>query len=94
MLGTGSTTFSPDAGTTRSMLVTILYRMAGSPAVSASASFTDIEAGAFYYDAVLWASGNDITNGVSETSFAPDVLIDREQLATFLYRYAYQSLFA
>ena len=88
MLGTGSTTFSPDAGTTRSMLVTILYRMAGSPAVSASASFTDIEAGAFYYDAVLWASGNDITNGVSETSFAPDVLIDREQLATFLYRYA------
>lgn len=70
MLGTGSTTFSPDAGTTRSMLVTILYRMAGSPAVSASASFTDIEAGAFYYDAVLWASGNDITNGVSETSFA------------------------
>ena len=88
MLGTGSTTFSPDAGTTRSMLVTILYRMAGSPAVSASAPFTDIVAGTFYYNAVLWASSNDITNGVSETSFAPDVQIDREQLATFLYRYA------
>ncbi len=88
MLGVSDTVFAPDDGTTRGMLVTILYRLAGSPAVSGSMDFTDIQDDAYYRDAVLWAVREGITVGVSDTSFAPDDMISREQLVTLLYRYA------
>lgn len=88
MLGVSDTVFAPDDGTTRGMLVTILYRLAGSPEVSGSMDFTDIQGDAYYRSAVLWAVQNGITMGVSDTAFAPDDQITREQLVTLLYRYA------
>ena len=87
MNGTSATAFSPDATTTRAMIVTILYRLEGEPAAEAS-GFTDVAANAYYADAVAWAQANDIVNGVSATSFAPDNVITREQMAAILYRYA------
>lgn len=86
--GTSPTTFSPDDTMTRSMLVTVLYRMAGSPAVSGTTRFTDVKSGKFYTKAVLWASQKGIVEGVSDTMFDPDGFITREQLAVVLYRYA------
>ena len=68
--------------------MTILYRLAGQPAVSGDLPFTDVESGTWYTDAVLWAAQNGIVNGVSETEFAPGEDITREQLAAILYRYA------
>ena len=88
MQGVTSTLFDPSGNTTRGMLVTILYRLAGEPAVSGSMSFTDVPASAYYRDAVLWAVENGITMGFSQTTFGPSELISREQLVTFLYRYA------
>ena len=87
MNGTGGRLFSPDVTTSRAMIVTILHRMEGAPAASAS-SFTDIAAGAYYENAVNWAAENGIVSGVSKTSFLPDDPITREQLAAILYRYA------
>jgi len=83
---TGGTTFSPDKTTTRAELVTVLYRLAGSPSVTTSAGFTDLTQN-WYTDAVNWASANDITNGISATKFAPDAVVTREQVVTFFYRY-------
>ena len=88
MNGTSATAFSPDATTTRAMIVTILYRLEGEPAAEAS-GFTDVAANAYYADAVAWAQANDIVNGVSATSFAPDNVITREQMARILYRHAH-----
>lgn len=87
MNGTSDTLFSPDATVTRAMIVTILYRLENAPAAAAS-GFTDVAAGMYYADAVGWAAANGIVNGVSETRFAPDDPIIREQLAAILYRYA------
>ena len=87
MNGTSETMFSPDETTTRAMIVTILHRLENAPAASSS-DFTDVAAGSYYADAVAWAAANGIVNGVSETSFAPDNPITREQLAAILYRYA------
>lgn len=87
MNGTSATQFSPNATTNRAMIVTILYRLEGSPAASAS-SFTDVVAGSYYADAVNWAAANGIVNGVTETSFAPTSAVTREQMAAILYRYA------
>ena len=87
MNGTSATQFSPDGTTTRGMIVTILHRLEGEPAAAAS-SFTDVAAGSYYEDAVNWAAANGIVNGVSETSFAPNTAITREQMAAILYRYA------
>ena len=87
MNGTGGKLFSPDVTTSRAMLVTILHRMEGAPAASAS-GFTDIAAGAYYENAVNWAAENGIASGANETSFLPDDPVTREQLAVFLYRYA------
>lgn len=87
MNGTSDTLFSPDATVTRAMIVTILYRLENAPAAAAS-GFTDVAAGMYYADAVGWATANGIVNGVSETRFAPDDPITREQLAAILYRYA------
>lgn len=86
--GTGEGTFSPDSTMTRAMLVTILYRSAGSPKVSGSCPFTDVPAGAYYYDAVIWAAENGIVTGTSATTFSPNRDVNREQVATFLHRYA------
>lgn len=88
MIGVSANEFAPTMEMTRAMLVTILYRMSGSPAQSAKCRFEDVKQGAWYYDAVVWATENGITKGVSATAFAPDEALTREQLVTFLYRYA------
>lgn len=86
MNGTG-TGFSPNASLDRAMMVTILYRLAGSPAVSGTMPFTDVPAGSWYYDAVLWASQKDITLGTSAATFSPNVLLTPDQLGTLLQRF-------
>ena len=88
MDGVGDGQFAPNATTNRAMVVTILYRLAGEPDVSGDVSFTDVEPGLWYTDAVLWAAQKGIVNGISETEFAPSGDLTREQLATVLYRYA------
>ena len=87
MNGTGDG-FSPNLAITRGMMVTVLYRMAGSPEVTAENPFTDVPADTWYTDAVIWASENDITAGTSDTTFSPTNSLTREQLATFFYRFA------
>lgn len=88
MVGTSDTSFSPEYNCTRAMVVTILYRLAGSPDVAGFANpFTDVEEGVWYYNAVIWAVNNDIVLGVTTTEFAPDTIITREQFITILYRY-------
>ena len=86
MNGTG-TGFSPNASLDRAMMVTILYRLAGSPAVSGTMPFTDVPAGSWYYDAVLWASQKDITLGTSAATFSPNALLTPDQLGTLLQRF-------
>ena len=86
MNGTG-TGFSPNASLDRAMMVTILYRLAGSPAVSGTKPFTDVPAGSWYYDAVLWASQKDITLGTSAATFSPNALLTPDQLGTLLQRF-------
>ena len=85
--GTSDTTFAPNGTMTRGMLVTVLHRMAGEPAASAPASFTDLRQG-WYRDAVAWAAENKIVEGISATQFAPDAKVTREQAMTMLMRYA------
>lgn len=80
--------FAPADNTSRAMVVTVLSRHAGIGAVSGECPFTDVPAGSWYYDPVLWGSQSGVVNGISATEFAPDVFATREQLVTFLYRYA------
>ena len=87
MDGVDSNVFSPNAATTRGMVVTVLYRLYGEPAVSGGSSFTDVAPGAYYADAVAWASNAGIVNGTSGTTFSPNDLVTREQFAAMLYRY-------
>ena len=84
--GTGDGKFSPNAPCTRAQSVTFLYRASGSPAVSDSAVFADVEANAFYADAVAWAVANGVTNGTTSSTFSPDNGCTRAQIVTFLYR--------
>lgn len=84
--GTSATTFSPDATVTRGQTVTFLYRNAGSPEVSGTMPFTDVEADAYYAKAVQWAVQQKITTGTSETTFSPMSDCTRGQIVTFLYR--------
>ena len=84
--GTSATTFSPDATVTRGQTVTFLYRNAGSPEVSGTMPFTDVEADAYYAKAVQWAVQQKITTGTSETTFNPMSDCTRGQIVTFLYR--------
>ncbi|MBQ8525120.1 MAG: S-layer homology domain-containing protein [Clostridia bacterium] len=86
--GTSDTTFSPSAPLTRAMLVTVLYRAEGEPRVSGITSFSDLEEGQYYLDAVCWAQINVIANGITETEFAPNQNITREQIAAIMFRYA------
>ena len=80
--------FGPGITTTRAMLVTMLYRVAGEPYVSGTNDFADVAANTWYTDAVTWASKNGIVTGVDVGVFNPNGAITREQLATILYRYA------
>ena len=88
MVGTTSTTFAPKDTLTRAMLVTVLYRMAGSPAVNAPSGFADVDDGQWYSDAIAWAAANGIVNGVGGNKFAPSEPVTREQLAAIFFRYA------
>ena len=85
--GTSATTFNPNGICTRAQAVTFLWRAAGSPAAkSAVMPFTDVKAGSYYYDAVLWAVEQGITKGTSDTTFSPDATCSRAQIVAFLWR--------
>ena len=88
MLGTSKTLFSPHGTATRGMMATILWRMEGSPAPKGKNSFTDVEAGKWYADAITWTAENSIFAGYGKDKFGPDDPITREQLAAIFYRYA------
>ena len=88
MNGVDETTFAPNADMTRAQLVTVLYRMAGSPEVTEKAPFTDVKEGSFYEAAVAWAYANGIAKGIDDTTFDPNSAITREQMAAFFARYA------
>ena len=88
MSGTAQDQFSPDLTTNRAMLVTILYRLAGSPAVDGGSAFTDVSGGDWYASGVAWASANGIVTGYGDGRFGPNDPITREQMAAILYRYA------
>ena len=85
--GTSKTTFTPAGAMTRAMMVTILWRLEGSPAPSSVNAFEDIAENKYYTDAVTWANEVGLVNGVSETRFKPNGNITREQMATLLFRY-------
>ena len=88
MLGTSKTLFSPHGTATRGMMATILWRMEGSPVPKGKNSFTDVEAGTWYADAITWTAENGIFAGYGKDKFGPDDPITREQLAAIFYRYA------
>ena len=88
MNGMDATHFGPGATTNRAQVVTVLYRMAGSPAVEGQMPFVDVSAQDWFHDAVLWAYQNGIAQGMDATHFAPGGEISRAQLVTFLYRFA------
>jgi len=88
MLGTSDTVFAPEGSLTRGMLVTILYRSEGEPATNTSIPFADVDMSAYYANAVVWAQQNGIVKGISETEYAPEMSVTREQLATVMFRYA------
>ena len=88
MNGMTATEFGVNGSVTRGQLVTILYRIAGSPSVEGkSHSFTDVDAGRFYTDAVIWAYSEGIVKGMTDTTFEPNTAISRQQIVTILYRY-------
>lgn len=89
MQGTDAGLFSPEEPVNRGMVVTILYRLAGSPETDASMGFSDVEPDAYYADAVRWASSTGIVTGYSAAAFGPEDTITREQLAAMLYRYVH-----
>lgn len=86
--GTTETTFSPGQPMTRAMLVTVLHRLEGSPAVTGANNFTDVKNGEWYTNAVIWANANDIVSGYGNGLFGTNDPITREQMAAILYRYA------
>ncbi|WP_443601081.1 S-layer homology domain-containing protein [Agathobaculum sp.] len=84
--GVGNDLFAPEQPCTRAQIVTFLWRAAGSPEPKTVSSFTDVSASAYYAKAVAWAVENGVTNGMTETTFAPDATCTRGQSVTFLYR--------
>ncbi len=86
--GVGNGKFDTDSTMTRAMLVTVLYRLEGNTDNSYELGFADVSEGQWYADAVAWANANGIVNGVTDSSFAPNEEVTREQVATILYRYA------
>ncbi len=92
MEGMGDGKFAPEAKLTRGMLVTTLYRLAGEPEVTEPTTFQDVSEGRYFSDAIAWAEDVGIAKGITETRFAPDHTITREQAVTFLYRYVTEYL--
>lgn len=88
MAGIDDNTFDPYMDTTRGMIVTILYRLEGSPAVTGASQFADVSTGDYYHDAVVWGTANKVVYGYDETTYAPNKTITREEFAAILYRYA------
>lgn len=91
MAGTSETTFSPDTPMTRGMLVTVLYRLAGSPSLeqeNLGYPFADVPGDRWYADGVYWARLNGVVSGYSDSAFSPNDPLTREQLAAILWRYA------
>ncbi|MDD6610696.1 MAG: leucine-rich repeat protein [Clostridiales bacterium] len=88
MAGTSTTIFEPETVMNRAMVVQILYNREGKPAVSGSASFQDVASNAWYYNAVQWASANNVASGIGSGLFNPNGKVTREQFAQFLYNYA------
>ncbi len=88
MNGEGTNTFNPQGNLNRAMLVTILYRLEQTPEVTAAAKFTDVKAGQWYTEAVIWASSNGIVNGYEDNTFKPMNNVSREEMAAMLMRYA------
>lgn len=88
MNGVGNNKFAPNGAMTRGMVVTVLYRLAGEPEVKTEAPFADVPQNQWYAKAATWAYENGIAKGMTDTLFAPNAPATREQLVTFLYRYA------
>ena len=86
--GTSATTFGPDMAVSRAQMVTFLWRAHGSPKATGANPFTDVSTSDYYYDAVLWAVANGVTNGTSATTFSPDMAVTRAQAVTFQWRAA------
>ena len=89
MAGTSGSTFSPEGTTTRGQIITILWRLSGSPVVNYLMDFDDVDPAAYYAEAIRWASSEGIAGGYGNGSFGPDDPITREQLAVMLYQYAW-----
>ncbi|MBQ3357089.1 MAG: S8 family serine peptidase [Oscillospiraceae bacterium] len=90
MNGVGSGKFDPNGTMTRGMIVTVLYRMAGSPDIEAPSTFKDVKADEWYADAIAWAQKNEVVNGYSPDKFGPNDPVTREQIAAILWRYEKQ----
>ena len=88
MNGTTDTTFSPDEQVTRGMVVTVLWRLAGSPAAAAATTFPDVEDWYYYAPAVAWAQAAGVAAGLGDGTFDGGSIVTREQLSVFLYRYS------
>jgi len=88
MNGTGNGMFSPAVTTDRAMIVTVLWRLEGSPEIDGEIQFTDVEDGQWYADAIKWAAANAIVNGYGNDKFGPEKDITREQVMAILNRYA------
>ena len=88
MIGMSDTRFAPNGTMTRGQLMTVLYRMAGEPETKGQTSFTDVKADRYYTDAIAWAYEAGIAKGMTPTAFAPNAPVTREQMVTFLARYA------
>ena len=88
MQGVSEHQFAPKLAMSRAMLVTVLYRLAGTPTATGESRFSDVTEADYFADAVIWAAENGIVCGVSDTKFAPNAPVTREQTVTLLYRYA------
>ena len=86
--GVSDTQFAPNEPLTRGMLATVLYRLEGEPQTKSSSKFTDIGNNEYYTNAIVWAEENGIVNGITDTNFAPNENITREQIAAIIFRYA------
>ena len=88
MNGIETDTFGPYENITRGMFVTVLHRMENQPKTDmTNFGFTDVPEGFYYREAIGWASANGVVNGYTDTEFAPDQIITREQMAAMIYRY-------